>query len=61
MADKLVICVSQHQALFDKQHANYKDKDLKDNLQQSTADQLGLVNGDKRQLMQFNSGWGNIS
>ncbi len=28
MHDKLMICVSQHQALFDKQNTNYKD-DLK--------------------------------
>ncbi len=43
MTDKFIICVLQHQALFDKWHANNKDNDL--NTWQSIADQLGSVDG----------------
>ncbi len=44
MADELITCISQHQALFGKQHANYKDNNF--NIWQSIADQLGFVNGE---------------
>ncbi len=43
-ADKLIICFSQHQASFDKQHADYRDNGLEDNMWQSITDQLGLSN-----------------
>ncbi len=46
MADKLIICVSQHQVLFDKRHADYKDNYLKDNIWQSITDHLGSANGE---------------
>lgn len=39
MADKLNICVSQHQVLFDQQDVNDKNNDLKDSMWQSIADQ----------------------
>ncbi len=35
MADKLIICVCQHQVLFDKRHTNDKNNNLKDNMWQS--------------------------
>ncbi len=43
MADKLITCVSQHQA-FDKRHVKYKDNDLM--IWQSITDQLGSANGE---------------
>ncbi len=42
MADKLIICVSQHQALFDGRQGHYRE----DNLWQSIMDQLGSANGE---------------
>ncbi len=45
MADKLIICVSQHQELFDKQQANYKDNNLRQHMAEY-RDQLGSVNDD---------------
>ncbi len=32
MADKLITCVSQQQALFDKRQANNKDNDLRQHM-----------------------------
>lgn len=39
IADKFIICVSQYQALFDKE--NYKNNDFKDFIWQSNTDRLG--------------------
>lgn len=40
-ADKFIICFSQHQALFDKWDANYKNNNLKENMRESVADFFG--------------------
>ncbi len=44
MADKLIICVSQHHAWFDQGPADYEDNNLY--IRQSITDQLGAVNGE---------------
>lgn len=37
MAQRLIVCVSPHQVLFDKREAYHKNKDLKDNIWQSIS------------------------
>ncbi len=32
MADKLIICASQHQMLFDKRDGDYRDNDLRQHM-----------------------------
>ncbi|XP_061090459.1 class I histocompatibility antigen, F10 alpha chain-like isoform X1 [Conger conger] len=41
MADQLIVCVSQNPVLYDKEHQQYKDNDVKDNVWSSIAEQLG--------------------
>lgn len=43
MSNKLIVCVYQHQMLFDKQDGNYKNNYLQDNIWQSIANPLGLL------------------
>lgn len=43
MADKLITCVFQHQALFYEQDANCKNNNLEENIWRCIVDHLGQL------------------
>lgn len=42
VADKLIVCVSRHQELFDRQDVNHNNRNLKGKIRQSITDELDV-------------------